>query len=762
MAVNSVEDIPAALRSLAVARYVALDFEFPCAEPNAVCPTATIEDVYRKYARDYDGVYPCQIGLTIALDAEEGEGPAEPGASGEGVVSRRDAVTDVHVPSATDERDVESRDSGRTCPFDRPEVVDAPSFSSLASFLPFPPGRRLEYRSFCFNVVPPGRFVCNYRTALFLQNNGFSLDEWIRTAIVFRSGGDGDALMLRIRELCEELYAAFDQSVSADLDGNPAAPAGAVEAACGSSVPSGLGGDANAANAADSCPPVAASAQADPAQPEGDPDALRAAQKDTSHITPLTTLVNNAIGLIWDPEEQRFREGFSLEDPAPELRDLATRRFNTHAKLALAAEKMREQYKEHVASLDLSEELRGALLRLVPYFTPLGEGLVDGKFVVSMSLARSRSEARAHMDAYLASLPLKICGLATLFARLRDLGIPVVFFAGLSDAFVLLNALRFNGHPPESVGAFTEVLRDQLPCFADLKLLTEFPPVANLLTSQHKPAGQTLGALFKATKLDAAGYSLFGAQQEVSREQKASASREHNAGYDSYITAALYRWMVDRLVLPCDESGASDSAEDPAEDPAGEPAGETASAKGKAKRKSKSKGKGKEKKSGGLPIQAVADAFHASTNRFYVFSSLHTLDSDPGQSLFDTIGLFARGRKAYDVVKPLREVLHSLEDQDQQAALQPGSAKRVPLRHYMSLSMAGGRLLLRRGGIVPAIVKLIRMNGLFSSLQGPGNPPSLRFSPLLKRRLEKYVDFSVGYPLTLDCAALLVGAEEDR
>jgi len=791
MPVNSPGDIPRALQSLDKACFVALDFEFPCAEPNRVEAASGIEAVYAKYARDYEGVFPCQMGLTIARQAEKVEPTSEaagevtlPASSGDS--ERVRACQEIQCPEALSGRYVNedlagsnggTLDSTFCCPFERPETVDSPSLSVISEALPFVPGTQLEYDSFCFSTLPSGRFFCNYRTVKFLQHTGFSFDEWIRTAVVFRSVKEGKELEQEMIRLCEELYAVFLQGFPLESEGDgddgegaSAEVTGPTEIAGIKMVPEKVGQTHPSAPA----DPTSSEKQ-EPHQGNHEFDVA----KHTSFLTMITTMTEKIIGLLWNPETQSFRDPALPDEQPPELRDIATYTFNKQSTLFAAAENIAKLYRDHVSSLDLPEELRAVMLRLVPYFTPTLDGQADGKYSVAISLSPSHLATRAHIDSIISSLRFEIYGVSMLFEKIRSLKLPVVFFAGLGDAFVLLNTLCFGGHPPDTVDEFLAGLRFHLPYFVDLKLLIDFPPVANLLAAQHKPRGQSLGALFKMTKTDASTFSLcglehghdeggsVGEQGPDQAEGGHTECKEHNAGYDSYITAVLYHWLVSRLVLPCidDRSSGNGSVaegEDVVDESGQQAHSDEKPSKKRKKQRTKTTGTGQPKKSPGLCLQAIADAMHACSNRFYIFANLNVLEAHPERALFVSVGLFAQNRKVYDMIKPLRAFLHVLEDDAPQSETPSGPGKHALPRHYISLAPSGGRLMLRKTGITPVIIKLIRMNGLFATLQSPGDPPVLRFSPILRRRLEKYVDFSLGYPLTLDCAERLICASQRK
>lgn len=155
------------------------------------------------------------------------------------------------------------------------------------------------------------------------------------------------------------------------------------------------------------------------------------------------------------------------------------------------------------------------------------------KITLYVRIWHTREEAQLHTHRAIQKMKMELYGLRALTDAICSYNVPLVLFSGCSDIYLTLASI-YGEHYLSTYSQFLTLVSNTFPRCFDLKIFVDLPPIINHLKNNFSLGARSLSQIFKVTS-----YGLQQAQSDTDDNNLI-----HDAGYDSLMTALSFEWIL--------------------------------------------------------------------------------------------------------------------------------------------------------------------------------------------------------------------------
>lgn len=200
-----------------------------------------------------------------------------------------------------------------------------------------------------------------------------------------------------------------------------------------------------------------------------------------------------------------------------------------HAIVSNYVELLRKDIESMTGSCD--PELEAKVHGSINYYHR--NNMTNPKITLYVRIWRTREEAQLHTHCAIQNMKTALYGLRALTDAMYNYKVPLVLFSGCTDIYLTLLSI-YGEHYLSTYSQFLTLVSNTFPRCFDLKIFVDLPPVINHLKSNLSLNGRSLFQFFKITS-----YGLQQAQSDTDDNNLV-----HDAGYDSLMAALSFEWIL--------------------------------------------------------------------------------------------------------------------------------------------------------------------------------------------------------------------------
>lgn len=494
---NKPELLQEILELIPRARYLTIDSEFFCGQEMAMPSFLTPEAFYERYREHHRNQYIAQLGITIAIPDPS--------------ISASDSInTQIYSPNKACER------------LGLPHLFDS------------------SFRRFSLNTRVSEVTKFSVETLTFLKSNGFSLDNWLDTAVDLTT--HPRAVIDQCAQFWTRIFAAIDSVHGPKGFGTAGAIAPEVfQALNPNGNPNGSPSDKKASSGIakkclqDACglstnflAPVAhATGFAEGSIPQVFFTYTAGCLYETAVSIDYSTLFDY-LGFFLS-EFQRENASFNSDKKLEYYITITPDNGYPYAVVANYVDLLREDIDSLTG--DCSLDLEAKVHASAHYYHRSNKS--NPKILLSIRIWRTREEAQLHTHQVIQKMKTELYGLRAFTDAVCKHNVPLVLFSGCTDIYLTLASV-YGEHYLSTYAQFLTLVSNTFPRCFDLKIFVDLPPIINHLKTNLSLGSRSLSQIFKITS-----YGLQSAQSDADDNNMV-----HDAGYDSLMTALSFEWVL--------------------------------------------------------------------------------------------------------------------------------------------------------------------------------------------------------------------------
>lgn len=475
------------------ARYLTIDSEFFCGQEMAMPSFLTPEVFYEHYRRHHQDQYVAQLGITIAI--------SDPSS-----LTFSSAVNPTHL-------------ANNTCQ----ELGLPPLFDST-------------FRRFSVNTRVSEVTKFSTETLSFLKLNGFSLDNWIDTAVDLTT--HPKAVIDQCTEFWTRIFLKIDSLHG--LKGFGSAVSITPEAFLalnprGSTLDKKALTGISKKGLQDACGlstnflmPIAHSTEST----EGSiPQVFSTYTAGCLYETTVSIDYNALFDYLgfFLSEFQRENASFNSDKKVEYYITITPDNGYPYAVVSNYVDLLREDIKSLTGSC--TNDLDAKVQASACYYHRSNKS--NPKITLCVRVWRTREEAQLYAHRVIQKMKMELYGLRAFTDAIHKHSVPTVLFSGCTDIYLTLASI-YGEHYLSTYAQFLTLISNTFPRCFDLKIFVDLPPIINHLKTNLSLGARSLSQLFSITS-----YGLQSAQSDAD-----DTNLVHDAGYDSLMTALSFEWIL--------------------------------------------------------------------------------------------------------------------------------------------------------------------------------------------------------------------------